>query len=257
MEGNPGWARWNGTIEPDGSITIQAEGLSGDTKTDPFHRASGTKFSYTIIGTLEGTSGVGTRADRDCNIKLTKQSVAALSPARAVPPEPQLSSAPGVPQADGLFTEQDIERVRAIAAEHSLAVIPAFKIERPDSKLPVGLRKFVGVWASEIGFGSGRGRHAMLIVTNVEAPARATGYFVWGSPTEQEINRFPAGADPFEGKATGNQLTFQEEARYNVTATLTGGGNLSLVKKNNDGKLSYVTLKPVWRLLEAEQSVKR
>jgi uncharacterized caspase-like protein len=257
MEGNPGWSRWNGTIEPDGSITIKAEGLSGDTKTDPFHRAPGTKMSYTMIGTLEGTSGVGTRADRDCNIRLTKQSVAALSPTRAVPPEPQLSSAPSVPQADGLFTEQDMQRVRAIAAEHSLTVMPVFKIERPDSKLPVGLRKFVGVWASEMGFGSGRGRHAMLIVTSVEAPARAAGYYVWGMPTEQQIRQSPAGVDPFEGKATGDQLTFQEGARYSATATLTGSGNLSLVQKKNDGELSYVTLKPVWRLLEAEQSAKR
>jgi uncharacterized caspase-like protein len=256
-EGNPGWSRWNGTIEPDGSTTINAEGLTGDTQKDPFHRPPGTKVSYTIIGTLEGTSGVGTRADRDCNLRLAKQSVAAIAPARAVPPEPQLSSAPSVPQADGLFTEQDMQHVRAIAAEHSLTVMPAFKIERPDSKLPVGLRKFVGVWASEIGFGSGRGRHAMLIVTNVEAPARAAGYYVWGVPTEQQINQSPAGVDPFEGKATGDQLTFQQGARYTLTATLLGGGNLSLVQKNNDGKLSYVTLKPVWRLLEAERSAKR
>jgi uncharacterized caspase-like protein len=81
-EGNPGWSRWNGSIESDGSITIKAEGLTGGTtETDPFHRPPGTKLRYTMIGTLEGTSGVATRADRDCNVKLAKQSVAALSPA--------------------------------------------------------------------------------------------------------------------------------------------------------------------------------
>jgi hypothetical protein len=86
---------------------------------------------------------------------------------------------------------------------------------------------------------------------------RQAGYYVWGTPTDQQINKVPAGVDPFEGKATGDQLTFQEGARYGVTATLTAGGNPSFAQKNNDGRASYVTLKPVWRLLEAEQSAKR
>jgi hypothetical protein len=255
-EGSPGWSSWNGTIRSDGSITIKAEGLSGDTQTDPFHRPAGTKFSYTMIGTLEGTSGVGTRADRDCNIRLTKQSVAALSPAPAAPPEPQSSSASSVPQADGLFTEQDMQHVRAIAAEHSLTIMPAFRIERPDSKLPVVLRKFVGVWASDVGFGSGIGRQAMLIITKVEAASRAAGYWIWGSPTAADPYQIPPGVEPFEGQIAGDKLTGQTRL-VSLAATLTGAGNLSIVHKNKIGKLSYITLKPVWRLVDAEQAAKR
>jgi hypothetical protein len=171
--------------------------------------------------------------------------------------QPQPATASGVQQADGLFTEQDLQRVKAIATKDELVVMPQFRLSRPDSKLQAGLRKFVGIWASDIGFGSGTARHAMLIITNVEAPNRAIGYFLWGSPTAQEKRQFPAGMDPVEGTVTGDKLTFQEEGRYGITATLNSAGGLSIVQKRPTGQTVYVALNPVWRLLEAEQSAKR
>jgi hypothetical protein len=58
----------------------------------------------------------------------------------------------------------------------------------------------------------------MLIVTNVEAPARATGYYVWGSPALQGA-QFAAGVDPFDGKITSNRLTFQIACDAKVRST--------------------------------------
>jgi TIR domain len=179
------------------------------------------------------------------------QSSRATPPAAAIPEATVTSDSS---QAGGLFTVQDMRRVRSIANEHKLEVLPPFKIERPDLKLPERLRKFVGIWASEIGFGSGIARHAMLIVTKVDAPTQATGYWVWGSPTAREPRQFPAGADPFEGNITGNQLTFRGQRRYGVTATLAPSDRLSIVQTRDSGQKAYITLNPVWRLVDAERS---
>jgi hypothetical protein len=185
-EGAPGWTVYDGVIDPDGTFTIKAQALTGDTTTDPFHRPTGTRIGFQFVGVLEGASGTATRPDRDCDVKLTKQvppppavkPTASLEPPPAAAPPAAASPAalPDVPQAGGFLTEQDLQRVHAIAAQDHLVIMPSFNIERPDPKLPAGLRKFVGVWASEIGFNGGKSRHAMLIITKVDASSHATGY---------------------------------------------------------------------------------
>jgi uncharacterized caspase-like protein len=176
------------------------------------------------------------------------QQMAALPP----PASPAPSVAPALTQADGLFTEQDAERVRAIATKDNLVAMPMFNIERPDPTVPAALRKVVGIWASDVGFNNGHGRHGMIIVTNVAAPAQVTGFFVWGSPT-QNGPQFPAGFDAFEGKATGTQLSFKGDRGYTITLTPSGDG-FSLEQKISSGQTLKVNLKPVWRLVAAEQS---
>jgi hypothetical protein len=149
-----------------------------------------------------------------------------------------------------------MQRVNAIAARDELAAMPKFRIERPDSKLPEGLRKFVGIWASDIGFANGNGRHAMLIVTNVAGEGRASGYYVLGSPTARSRYQASAAAQPFDGKITGDQLSFQEQS-FDVSATIVNGKSFAIVQKQKDGTALNVTLNPVWRLLDAERSAKR
>jgi hypothetical protein len=178
---------------------------------------------------------------------------AAVQPSALAEPQPAGPSA--AQQADGLFTEQDMQRVNAVAAKDQLVVMPQFKIERPDGKLPAALRKFVGIWASDIGF-EGGGRHAMLIITNVEAPARASGFYVWGSPSARSPYKFPAGIAPFDGTIAGDKLTFKED-RYDMTATFGSGGSFAMAQKLKDGTTLKVTAKPVWRLLDAERTAKR
>jgi hypothetical protein len=97
-QGKPGWVTYDGMIEPNGFITININGLSGDTTTDPFHRPTATPISYKIIGALEGTSGTATRDNRNCDIKFANQSA-------AVSAAPLQSSAPGAgarPGASGI-----------------------------------------------------------------------------------------------------------------------------------------------------------
>jgi len=61
---SPGGITLEGTIEADGAMRAFAEGISAIGKFS---------FSYTMMGRLEGTSGTGTRDDRDCDVKFTKQ----------------------------------------------------------------------------------------------------------------------------------------------------------------------------------------
>jgi hypothetical protein len=95
-KGMPGGTIYDGTIEPGGSTTINVDGLTGDGNFDPFHRPTGTKFGYKMIGVLEGLLGTATRADRDCNITFAKQSVGASStPTGDTNPNLQRSAALG------------------------------------------------------------------------------------------------------------------------------------------------------------------
>jgi hypothetical protein len=73
IEGKPGGQVFDGTIDPDGTTRIFAKGLSGDTKSDPFHRPTGTEFRYTIAGKLEGSHGKASRVDRDCDVSFVKR----------------------------------------------------------------------------------------------------------------------------------------------------------------------------------------
>jgi uncharacterized caspase-like protein len=68
LPGSPGGITLEGTIEADGAMRAFAEGItSGD------FRPPSAKFSYTMMGRLEGTFGTATRDDRDCDVKFTKQ----------------------------------------------------------------------------------------------------------------------------------------------------------------------------------------
>jgi hypothetical protein len=276
-DGARGSQTFEGMIEPDGSAQVILNGTSGDPKTDSFHRPAGTPFRNIYIGRFDSSRGTLTRNDRaSCTVNLAKQDrpvVGSLAQpgakSDAVPPGDQPGKgqgsavlegdslgASGAPQAEGLFTERDLQRVNSIAARDELVAMPKFRIERPDGKLPAGLRKFVGIWASDIGFAKGNGRHAMLIVTEVAAQGRASGYYVLGSPTARSLYKAVAAAQPFEGKITGDQLSFQED-KFDITATVASGGSLAIVQKQKDGTALNVSLNPVWRLLDAERSAKR
>jgi hypothetical protein len=175
----------------------------------------------------------------------------------ALPPEPT-TPGPSSVQAGGLFTPEDMKRVMAIAKRDELLYMPEFKIERPDGNLPAAFRKFVGIWASEIGFAGGAARHGMVIITDVDGEGRATLHWVWGTPRSTEPRRFPAGNFLRTGKIAQGQLDFQG-AQPSSTAQARFGANDSLVLqfKFGDGKTSSITLKPVWRLVEAERVAKQ
>jgi hypothetical protein len=148
------------------------------------------------------------------------------------------------PQIETSFTQRDVARVNAIASMHKL-VLPPFEIKPPDPKLPNTLLKFVGIWASTVGF-NGIGRHAMLIVTNVEAQDRAMGYFIWGPPNASTANKRPAGYRYFEGIIAGNELTFETQ-KYSMTVRFGTHDSLAMTQKNFSGETYVVSVIPVWR----------
>jgi len=188
---------------------------------------------------------------------------AAQDPISAKPgssPSPQTAvasretSAHAAANVAGLFKEADMQRVKAIAAKLEL-VLPEFTINRPASTLPPTLRQYSGIWASKIGFGGGRGRQGMLIVTNVETDGKLMGYFVYGPPTPQTIEQTAAGYHQWLGTVAGDILTYPYPR--GTTTVQFSGDNLFLTQKRDDGRTPTITLEPVWRLVDEEHSAKR
>jgi hypothetical protein len=72
--GKPGWTDYHGTIDPDGSLEIQTQGLTVDPKLTPNHLPAGTPFQWTAYGRFEEARGRATRIQgRTCNIDFVKQ----------------------------------------------------------------------------------------------------------------------------------------------------------------------------------------
>jgi hypothetical protein len=88
-EGAPNSNTFDGMIEPNGTAEVSETGFSQDSKTDPFHRPTGTQFHTTYVGSFDGARGTFTRLDRpSCNINFTRQEqvhVGSLTPPPAAP----------------------------------------------------------------------------------------------------------------------------------------------------------------------------
>jgi hypothetical protein len=70
--GQPGWAQFDGTIQPDGSINVIQDGI-GIAGYSLDHK-SGTRAMFPYVGRLEGSHGSALRvAGRTCRMNLVKQ----------------------------------------------------------------------------------------------------------------------------------------------------------------------------------------
>jgi hypothetical protein len=70
--GQPGWATYDGTIKPDGSVTLIQDGI-GTAQTSLDHR-SGTRAKFPYVGRFEATRGTALRAEgRICHMTLVRQ----------------------------------------------------------------------------------------------------------------------------------------------------------------------------------------
>ena len=150
---------------------------------------------------------------------------------------------------------QDLQRVSDIAARHQLPV-PTFTIAMPKGGVPANALRFVGVWASSVGY-NGTGRQAMLIVTAVDGDSLAEGFYVQGPPTAgtvREARVYGASAIPIEGRITGGTLTFTHAAssttfvaRFDINADY-----LTVQTTLKSGLSVQIVLDPVWTLLKHE-----
>lgn len=157
-----------------------------------------------------------------------------------------------------LFAPNDNQKVAAIAAAQQLK-LPSFTIS-PDQNDPLNAgSRFVGVWSNKRGWTNGKGRYAMLIITEVSATGLAKGYYLWGPPTKASWAKDEAGYRSFaeyivndKFSIGGTPVTVKRDK--NVLA-------LSSFKKESPSETASIDLRPVWQLVpvpeDVESSTKR
>ena len=109
-----------------------------------------------------------------------------------------------------------------------------------DPMVPPQLRRFVGVWASKVGYG-GTGRQAMMIITSIDPAGLATGYLVTGPPTKTSYNQSPSSYLEFSAKISGNKLEFDRGAAKRIV-TMTYSKSLHLRDELKDGRRQRLIL---------------
>lgn len=73
-EGTPGSLRLQGSIQPDGTATLDAKGLTGDPKYNPTGGKAGTPYGYNVLAEFEGARGTGRRLQvRACDLTFARQ----------------------------------------------------------------------------------------------------------------------------------------------------------------------------------------
>ncbi|UEM13130.1 caspase family protein [Bradyrhizobium barranii subsp. barranii] len=95
-----------------------------------------------------------------------------------------------------LFTPDDNKKISVIAAAQQLE-LPSFTISSDQNDPLNANSRFVGVWSNKRGWTNGKGRYAMLIITEVSATGLAKGYYLWGPPTKQSWAKDVAGYKSF------------------------------------------------------------
>lgn len=159
----------------------------------------------------------------------------------------ETASSGAIPSDRSLFTPEDNQRVPAIAAKQQLK-LPEFTIDPSRSDSAGVNSKFVGVWSSKQGWGNGKGRHAMLIITNVSATGLASGYRVWGPPTKSSWVQTPAGYSPFVEYI--DKDVFSLKSHETITVKLDAKNVIRLSNSDPDHPTERPTidLYPVWQL---------
>ncbi len=191
--------------------------------------------------------------------------LAAASPATASPrPEDNASTAKegetSSPKSSDrtLFTTEDGQKVAAVGTAQRLNM-PTFAIA-PVSNGPLSANsKFVGVWSSKRGW-NGKGRYAMVIITDVSATGLARGYYLWGPPVKESWTQDAAGYKSFaeyivndKFSINGTEVTVKLDSKNVLT--------LSSFKKDKPSEKSSIELRPIWQLArvreDAQPSAKR
>jgi hypothetical protein len=180
--------------------------------------------------------------------------VAAVSPMTAISPSDSNTNSaseaanPGPKSPDrSLFTSEDSRRVEAVGARQQLRM-PPFTIGATwDS--PSSYARFIGVWSSKRGWGNGKGRQGMLIITGVSADGLARGYYVWGPPTKASWQQSPAGYRPlYNEKIVENAMSFKSgNQTINVKLDKSNTMALSSSKPEKPSETSNVEFYPIWQ----------
>lgn len=185
----------------------------------------------------------------------TETKTAAASPA-TVSPRPEDSANKGGDNSGtktsgrNVFTPEDGRQVAATGAAQKLD-LPVFAIA-PISDGPLGVNsKFVGVWSSKRGW-DGKGRYAMVIITEVSDTGLARGYYLWGPPVKESWTRDAAGFKWFSEYIVNDKFTIKTSPAIavkldkNVLA-------LSTTRPDKPSEKSAIELRPIWQLVRARE----
>jgi hypothetical protein len=72
--GHPGWMALNGLIQPDGTATLDAKGLTGQSQYDVQHTDGGIPYHHAVTAHFEPSRGAGTWVTpRVCNFTFTRE----------------------------------------------------------------------------------------------------------------------------------------------------------------------------------------
>jgi uncharacterized caspase-like protein len=180
--------------------------------------------------------------------------VAAVSPTTAVSPSDNNANVANeaaniAPKSPGrsLFTSEDGRRVDALGTKLQFRM-PPFTIGATwDS--PGSYARFIGVWSSKRGWGNGRGRHGMLIITAVSADGLARGYYLWGPPTKASWEQSPAGYTQFfTEKIVENAFSIKSgNQTINVKLDKSNTMALSTFRPEKPSEKTSVELYPTWQ----------
>jgi hypothetical protein len=151
-----------------------------------------------------------------------------------------------------LFRSEDMQTVKVFAGEKQMP-LPDFKIYKPATNLPEGMRKFIGVWASEQGSTSGRAWG--LIVEDVSADGLAIGYTFFGPPKSESIQS-PARYYSFVAKISDDKLVIKGK-RTEIVAAIDAANKILMTETFVNGVTGKALLTPIWQLVDAEKHVKR
>ncbi|MBR1281849.1 caspase family protein [Bradyrhizobium sp. AUGA SZCCT0177] len=164
------------------------------------------------------------------------------------------------PSDRNLFLAEDSQKVAAIGVAQRFDM-PKFTIS-PAQDDPLGANsRFVGVWSSKRGWGGGKGRNAMLIVTEVSATGLARGYYVWGPPTKHSWTRDAAGYKWFAEYIVNDKFSIKTVPGINVKLDDKNVLTLLTAKSDKPVDRGSIELRPIWQLVkwrgDAEPSAKR
>ena len=148
------------------------------------------------------------------------------------------------------FTAADAKRVEQVAAEKKFA-LSKYQIAEIAPDVPAKFRRYVGVWATKIGFNGGLGAEGMLIVSDVDAQGSVRGAYMLGPPTPTSFDQRPAFFRPISGSIKNDAMSIVLGTVVG-TISFTSSNNLYVKWVRQAGPTATATFYPVWRLSEHE-----
>ena len=147
-----------------------------------------------------------------------------------------------------IFSAGDAQRVAAFGADLELK-IPSFAIGETKVDVPDSYAQFVGIWSSKIGYGAGKGRRAMLIVTEALSDGLVLGYYLLGPPTKLSWDNSPATYMAVAGKIADGVLRFKS-GRFPIEAKFIGPNTMTLKSTNPEKpETAIVKFTSLWQLM--------